>query len=566
MIVLEVIKNLALLVAVGVFSGTILAKWKSNTNYGVVFQGLLFGGAALLGMMTPFVFAEGIIFDGRSVVISTCAFFFGPVSGLIAMFPALLYRIYIGGGGLITGVSVIISSFIIGSYFNYRRKQTSKKTTTLQLYLMGLIVHILMFLLLLAMPGKSILQAMQTMGITIIGIYPLATLLIGKILLDQQSKEDLITELAESEQQFRSLANNMNLGLAVHKIIKDTNGKVVDYTFEYLNEKYEKITGLKKEIVIGKSIREVLPETTEKTISRYGEVALSGNSLHFESYSRERKLHYEADIYQPIEDHFAVILSDISLRKQNERETIAKNKQLKQLISEKDKLFSIVSHDLRSPMNGIMGLTSMVRDELENLEPQQIREIAASIYTSSDSIVQLLGSLLEWAQLQRENLSFNPTMVNLSVQITNCINLMNETAKAKNITVLFNPGEDDFVYADSQMLNTILRNLLSNALKFTPKGGIVTIETEKDEFDHIIISVIDTGIGMNETTLAKLFSLSGKINRKGTEGELSSGLGLILSKELIEKNFGHIHAQSIEGKGTTFYLTFSTKAVTTELD
>lgn len=557
MIIIELIFNLSLLIAVSVISGFILSRWKRGSATGIFLQGLLFGTVALIGMLNPFELAPGIIFDGRSVVISLCALFFGPVSGLVAIVIALAYRIYLGGGGVITGVSVILSSYIIGTVYYYVRQKRQKSLKAHELYILGLLVHIAMVGLLFAIPSQMRSIAFKTMSFTILGIYPLATVLIGKILKDQEDNIELLTDLAATERRFRLLVNNMNQGLAVHKIICNDEGKVVDYRFEYMNEKYMEITGFRNETVLGKTILEILPKTSLRTIQKYGEVALTGKPFHFESYSREQKIYYEADIYQPSDDHFAVIISDITARKRAEREVIEKNKLLEKLIVEKDKLFSIVSHDLRSPINGILGLTGLIVEETESFSKDHIREIARSIHTSADSITHLLQGLLEWSQLQRGNISYNPQTIALYEPATRCVKLLNESSKAKSISTQCDIPESISVFADKQMVETVIRNLVTNAIKFTPKGGKIKISASETESGTITISVSDDGIGMGPGILDKLFSLSAKINRKGTEGELSSGLGLIMCKELIEKNGGIIWAESEENKGSTFFFTLN---------
>lgn len=555
MIIIELIFNLSLLIAVSVLSGFIVTRWKRDTIQGIVAQGLLFGGVALIGMLNPFEFAPGIIFDGRSVVLSLCALFFGPFAAMIAMLMTLSYRIYIGGGGLITGISVIVTSYLIGLIFYYRKQKSLEPLTLFNLYIFGLLVHIAMVISLVAMPSGIRIMTFKTLSFTILGVYPLATLLIGKILKDQEDNTALLENLAASEREFRLLVHNMNQGMAVHELIFDDTGKPVDYRFTYLNEKYEHLTGFNKNDVLGKTITEVVPTISQKTILKYSQVALTGNPIHFESYSRAMKVYYEVDVYKSSENHFAVILADITERKLAQREIITKNKSLEKLNVEKDKLFSIVSHDLRSPMNGILGLTAMIKEEIEGISKDHIKEIATSIHSSASSIIQLLQGLMEWSQLQRGNISFNPQPIMLVGSVQKSMSLLSESARAKSITLSRNVPESINVFADNHMLESVIRNLVSNAIKFTPKGGQIEITAKEAEANTIVVSVKDDGIGMSPAILEKLFSLSAKINRKGTEGELSSGLGLIMSKELIEKHGDKIWAESEEGKGSVFYFT-----------
>jgi len=555
MIIIELIFNLSLLVAVSVLSGFLIKRWKRDSAMNITLQGFLFGAVALLGMINPFVLTEGIIFDGRSIVISLCALFFGPIAGLITTAIALGYRIYYGGAGIITGCSVILTSYIIGTIYYYWIKRRKIALKLYELYIFGIIVHLVMISLMVATPSDIRLIILKNMSFTILAIYPSATVLLGKIMKDQEENALLLKKLSTRERQFRSLVTNMSQGLAVHEIICNTEGKAIDYRFIYVNEKYELITGFKKEDILGKTVLEILPKTSIRTIQKYGEVALTGIPFHFVSYSRERKIYFEADIYQPVENQFAVILSDISARKITEQEIVSKNKMLEKLIIEKDKLFSIISHDMQSPMNGIIGLTSMLKDENESFSREHIKEIATSMHTSAKSISQLVHGLLEWSKLQRGNIKFEPVILPLCDSVLKCIDLLKETAKSKNISIHNNISNNHYVIADKQMLESVIRNILSNGIKFTPQWGTIHISISENNTKNITVAIKDSGIGMNQAILSQLFSLSAKTNRKGTEGELSSGLGLILCKELIEKHEGKIWVESEENKGSTFFFT-----------
>ena len=199
MIIIELIYNLSVLVALSVLSGFIDVRFKRTTKTGQVFQGLLFGITAIIGMNYPFILIEGIIFDGRSIVISLCTLFFGPVSGIIASLLAFTYRNIIGGGGALMGSLVITSSFLIGFFFYHRRKKTFENNISKRhIYLFGLLVHAAMLLLVLALPSKDIINTYKVISLTVIGIYPLVTLIIGKILLDQEENQIFIEKLKES--------------------------------------------------------------------------------------------------------------------------------------------------------------------------------------------------------------------------------------------------------------------------------------------------------------------------------------------------------------------------------
>lgn len=230
MIVIELIYNLSVLVALSVFSGFISNRYKRTELAGKLYQGLLFGATAIIGMLYPFILTEGIIFDGRSIVISLCTLFFGPVSGIISAFIAAVFRISLGGSGTVMGIIVISSSFIIGYLFYLQKiKYPYRILTNLRLYVFGLLVHLAMLLFVMMLPSDKILEAYQTLSITIIGAYPLVTVLIGKILLDQEINQNYLQKISDSEEKYRLLVENQS-----DLIVKtDTEGRFLFANLAY---------------------------------------------------------------------------------------------------------------------------------------------------------------------------------------------------------------------------------------------------------------------------------------------------------------------------------------------
>lgn len=252
MIVVELIYNLSVLVALSVLSGFIGNRFKRTELTGKVFQGLLFGFTAIVGMLYPFTLTEGIIFDGRSIVISLCTLFFGPISGLIAALMASTYRILLGGGGALMGVLVISFSFLIGYIFYLRRQQQAvKELKNVQLYVFGLLVHIVMIILILALPSQRIVETYQTLSLTILGVYPLVSLLIGKILFEQEEKHSILDKIQSSEEKYRLLVDNQT-----DLVVKtDTNGK-----FLFANPAYCTLFEKTEEELIGESFKPLVHE------------------------------------------------------------------------------------------------------------------------------------------------------------------------------------------------------------------------------------------------------------------------------------------------------------------
>jgi len=229
--------------------------------------------------------------------------------------------------------------------------------------------------------------------------------------------------------------------------------------------------------------------------------------------------------------------------------------QLQKLNAEKDKFFSIIAHDLRSPLSGLMQLTEMMTEESVPFTPDQKKDMTLALSRSARNIFNLLENLLEWSRMQQGLIPFKPQLVTLLTIVDESLSIVIDSAKNKEIDIAKHFQEDLVVFADRKMLQTIIRNLVSNAVKFTPKGGKINITAKATKEDGVQISIIDSGIGMNLTLIDNLFRLDVQTNRKGTDGEASTGLGLLLCKEFVEKHGGKFWAESEEGKGSTFNFT-----------
>jgi PAS domain S-box-containing protein len=253
--------------------------------------------------------------------------------------------------------------------------------------------------------------------------------------------------------------------------------------------------------------------------------------------------------------HFITTVNDISARKKAEEENHIKAEKLQQSNAEKDRFFTILAHDLRRPISSFMGLSEILAKDINSMSITEIGEIAKLLHQSASNLFQLLENLLEWSILKKGNFNFHPVHILLSDIIKNSLNALAETAQRKNLTINIDLEGTVRVNCDQKMTETIFRNLISNAIKFTNRGGNIVITAIPLSSEEIQISVTDTGIGMNEKLFQNLFKLCEHPGRKGTEGESSSGLGLLICKELVDKQGGRIWAESSENLGSSFYFT-----------
>lgn len=257
-------------------------------------------------------------------------------------------------------------------------------------------------------------------------------------------------------------------------------------------------------------------------------------------------------------DQCLVTVVDITERKLAEAEINQKNEELSRVNAEKDKFFSIIAHDLRGPFQSLLGFSRMLAEDLSNLTMEQSKRMALNLKNSAIKLNNLLDNLLEWAIMQRGLRGFNPESFILLHGITPIIELFRETADKKMIRIRFDIPEDLSVFADAHMFKSLMSNLVSNAVKFTPHGGIISIMAKPISGCRIEVSIKDTGIGMTNVMVDNLFHLDKQSTRKGTEGEPSSGLGLLLCKDFIQRHDGQLWVESEEGKGSTFYFTLPT--------
>lgn len=247
------------------------------------------------------------------------------------------------------------------------------------------------------------------------------------------------------------------------------------------------------------------------------------------------------------------------LLKQNydkERQKVEQHaEELKNLNATKDKFFSIISHDLRNPFNNLLGLSRQLRENIDSYSSEELRERIKLIEESSMRGYELLENLLEWSMLQRGSVKFNPVPHNLLSVVRECICLLENQVVVKNITLNNEVRNDIEVKADYNMLKMIIRNLLTNAVKYSHTNGKVTIKTIIISKDEIEISVNDEGVGIPEEEISKLFRIDIKYSTPGTMNEFGTGLGLILCKEFVEKHNGKIWVESTAGSGSNFKFT-----------
>jgi len=353
------------------------------------------------------------------------------------------------------------------------------------------------------------------------------------------------------EDYYNSILNN--IGDPV--FVKDDQSR-----FVIVNDAFSTIFSLSRENIIGKTLAEdVSPEeqeiflkidkqVLEDGIENINEETLTirGGKTRTISTRKTRFIDSEGKKY------LVGVIHDITERKKSEVSLKESEQQLKELNTTKDKLFSIIAHDLRTPFTNIIGLTGLLIDN--SIDFEESEKYIKILNSSAKNTLILLDNLLNWAKSQTGQLIFKPEKIIISNVIQEIIALNKLHADTKSISVSYTSSNDLEVFADVNMLRTVLRNLISNAIKFTNTGGHVNIKSILKN-NHVEISISDNGIGMNEEKHKFLFEIISNTTTLGTANENGSGLGLVLCKEFVNKNGGTIWAESEEGKGSCFKFT-----------
>jgi PAS domain S-box-containing protein len=371
------------------------------------------------------------------------------------------------------------------------------------------------------------------------------------VAVDISERKQTEKALQESELKYRNLIETMPDGF----YRSTPEGKFLE-----INEAMVKMLGYgSKEELLAVDIKTQLYFKPEDRESR----VLQENPLELDVYPLKKKDGsavwvedhgwYVKDKAENIIYHEGVS-RDITDRKTSEMQLQRYSEELQELNASKDKFFSIIAHDLKTPFNSILGFSEILKDEARNLDIETIEQYAGIINSTSKNTFRLLENLLDWARIQQSQILFRPVPVILNKLVGEVVEMLVENANSKLITIINHIPENLIIMADEDMLKTILRNLLSNALKFTSVNGKVEIKSAS-AVHSIEISVEDDGAGIKQEDIGKIFKIGAGFSKRGTGNEKGTGLGLMLCKEFVEKHGGKIWVKSEEGKGSTF--TFS---------
>ncbi len=555
--IVEIIYNLFTLIAVSILAGLIQQEDKPVLRY-QIFQGVIFGMAAVLGMLHPVVFSPGLIFDGRSIMISLCGVFFGPIAVMISAGMALACRFLQGGIGALTGLMVITFSALLGLGLYYFRLRWKREVTLVQLWLFGLAVHGVMLGCMFALPVEMAWQVLSKISLPILIAYPITTVIIGKILLDIFTHKQQEAALRRSEADLKEAQSVALLGRWELDI---GNGQLKwsDLVFEIFE-----IDRIKFGVSYKAFLEAVHPDDRERVDQAYAESMRNKQPYHiiYRLKTAGGRIKWVNEICRTEFDpqgnalRSVGIVQDITTRKMVEEELKGSKEAVERAMKAKSEFLNNVAHDFRTPLHAIMGFSSILKLEPLNAKQKKLVDIISERSRGLLSLVEdlLAVSRLESGRLELRRVEFDLKKCVLDAVDVARVELMSKEVKMTGIVREGIPR----LKGDETRFHQILSNLISNAVKYTDKGEItvkldIDLERSQPGVCRILLSVKDTGLGIPADRLSQIYDAFVRFHEfEGGKPRSGVGLGLYIVKALVDLMKGRIHVISEVGKGSEF--------------
>jgi PAS domain S-box-containing protein len=564
----------------------------SRAHYSPYLSGLLVGLIGIAIMMSPFQFSPGIIFDTRSVLLGVCGLFFGFIPTLIAVLLTATYRVSLGGTAVLTGVSVIIASGLIGLLFRHWKKEKLSEISWKELYALGICLHVVMLLLMFTMTRQTAWEVLRLIGPPVLIIYPLATVFLGLLMAIRQRRQEEIQILKETEKRQRESISRLReteeklaqghrlLRTVIDNIpdsifVKDLQGRIaLANRSEWISKGFER-----EEDAIGKKSSEYFTEhaveafasdeqwvieNEQPLLNKEIEANCLDGSVRWFLMSRIPLRNNEGEL-----QGIVGIAKDITHRKRAEQKLRETNQLLQNSIARaselatkaelaneaKGQFLANMSHEIRTPMNGIIGMSNLLMDT--RLDPEQ-REYVETVNNCAESLLAIINEILDFSKIESGQLDLNLEFFSLEDLIADIQTILDIKARQKDLDFQIDIAPDipKELYGDLGRVRQVLVNLIDNAIKFTEAGKVLLIvkrNAGNNDPRSLHFIVADTGIGIPEEKVEKLFSRFQQVDATIARRYGGTGLGLAITKKLILVMQGHIGVQSVEGQGSSFW-------------
>ncbi|MDF2879080.1 MAG: arcB1, partial [Clostridia bacterium] len=382
--------------------------------------------------------------------------------------------------------------------------------------------------------------------------------------LDITDRKHAELKIGESNKKYYSLFMNMEGGFAYCKVLYGSNHDIVDLEFLEINEGFEKIFDFWKKHILGKKLTEIFSGDTRsiQEVLKKINAILKGRYIYGdEIFLKSTKRWYSLNIYSPQNNHIAIIIQDIDDRKRTHLELQRAKEQAEMANRAKSEFLANISHEIRTPLNGIVGMIDLTL--FTNLDHEQ-KENLFIAKTCVDSLLNIINDVLDFSKLEAGKMSIKPILFEFQTLIDDLVKIHNQSIEKKGLClyVKIHPQIPKYLVGDLHRLKQILNNMIVNAVKFTDKGSI-TIQADYrsliGENCEIEFSIKDTGIGISKEDVNKLFKSFSQIDASFTKQYAGTGLGLVISKQLVDIMDGKIGVESIKGEGSVFSFTLCFK-------
>ncbi|WP_158046779.1 PAS domain S-box protein [Skermanella pratensis] len=524
--------------------------------------GLLFGGGAVLSMMAPIQIIPGVFIDARSIMLGLAAPFGGIPAAVLAGTIAGAYRCFWNGGvGAVAGTAGIMLCSLAGIAFVLMFRRSLGRLRTGHFLILGTMASSQVLSAFLLPSWADAIHTVSTAGLPLAIMTVVGILLFGTMLSRERERIDSIHALRTSEARHRAIFDT-----AVDAItIIDHEGRLVAF-----NPAAERMFGYAAADVIGQNVCILIPEPDRSAhdahLARHrktGERRIIGIGREVQGRRRDGGVfpldlsiaEWESGDGQR---HFTGIMRDISERKRTAAELQRAKDAAEAASQAKSEFLAGLSHELRSPLNAIIGFADMTRNEVSGpLGDPSYREWANDICDSGQHLLELINEILDHAKAEAGKLTLQEEDVDLLKAVDFCTRMLEPRAKRAGLTLSSKvAAEVRFIRADEKRLRQILLNLISNAVKYTPSGGQVDVVADLDAFGGLVLSVVDTGIGVAEDNLIRMFESFWRADDAGARDVEGTGLGLPLTRRLVELHGGVIQLSSVVGRGTTATVRF----------
>ena len=595
--IIGLLYNTAILLSFSMLYDYVWVKNEENKNiYIKIITGFVLGGIGIILMVTPWTLYPGLVFDTRSIMLSISGLFFGAIPTIIAMLITGIYRITLGGDGMWMGIAVIISSGTIGILWGKFRISVIRKNNLKELFLIGLIVHIVMLSCTILLPKENMINTLKTITIPVIIIYPVVTMVLGSLMVRQYINWNNRKALHLSEQRWQFALEGSQDGvwdwnLKTNKTFYSGQWKaMLGYTGSEIsntNDEWEKRIHPEDREEVYENLN--LRGETQYYVTEHRLLCKDGEYKWFlgrgkimewdENHNPVRIIGTQKDISERK-------LAEINLKKSNDEyqslseEYLSQNEELeislkrtekllkdleisKEKAEESDRLKSSflanMSHEIRTPMNAIIGFSELLGGEKGE---SKTRMYIKHIKSSGKKLLRLIDDIIDISKIESQQLKIQENSCNIYELLHESVSMYieNDLYKSKKLNLKYNISDDYkdiLVKTDPIRLRQILDNLLSNAIKYTDRGEINLQFNIDEDAKELLFSIKDTGIGIRKEDHSKIFNrfMQSDTNRLKD----GTGLGLSISKGLLDLMGGKIWFESELEKGSTFYFTLPLK-------